>query len=66
MEVQNIIRFPELKKLTGYPRSTLYAKIARGEFPKPVKLGPRSSGWLEQDVAKWQQKVIAASREVAA
>jgi prophage regulatory protein len=59
--VQNIIRRDDLEKITGLPRSTLYAKIAKGEFPKPIKLGARSVGWLEQDVAKWQQQRIAAS-----
>jgi prophage regulatory protein len=64
--VQNIIRRADLEKVTGLPRSTLYAKIAKGEFPKPIKLSERAVGWLEQDIADWQQERIVASRGEAA
>jgi prophage regulatory protein len=64
--VQNILRRDEVERVTGLPRSTIYAKIASGEFPKSIKLGARAVGWLEEDIAKWQQQKIAASREVAA
>jgi prophage regulatory protein len=64
--VQNILRREDVERVTGLPRSSLYAKIAAGEFPKPIKLGIRASGWLEEDVAGWQRARIAASRGVAA
>lgn len=31
-------------------RSTLYAWIAAGKFPAPIKLGPRVSAWRASDV----------------
>jgi prophage regulatory protein len=62
--VQNILRRDEVERATGLPRSSLYAKIAKGEFPKSIKLGARSVGWLERDVAAWQKQRIEAS-EVA-
>jgi len=33
--------------------------MAAGEFPKPVKLGPKSVGWLESEIADWQKNRIA-------
>jgi prophage regulatory protein len=48
-----ILRRPEVEKLTGIPRSTLYAKIAVGDFPAPIKIGQRAVGWLEIDVNNW-------------
>ncbi len=48
-----ILRRPEVEKLTGIPRSTLYAKIAVGDFPAPIKIGQRAVGWLEIEVHKW-------------
>ena len=48
-----IIRRPEVETLTGIPRSTLYAKIAIGDFPAPIKIGQRAVGWLEIDVNNW-------------
>jgi len=35
------------------PRSTLYAKVAEGEFPTPIKLGQRSVGWSAAEVEAW-------------
>ena len=40
--------------------STLYERIAAGNFPKPIKLGERAVGWLEGDIADWQAGRIAA------
>jgi len=48
-----ILRRPEVENLTGIPRSTLYAKIAVGDFPAPVKIGQRAVGWLEAEVHDW-------------
>ena len=36
------------RKASG--RSTLYAEIQRGVFPKPVKLGARKVGWPQHEV----------------
>ena len=33
--------------------SKLYAMIAAGEFPAPVKIGPNSVAWRESDVFEW-------------
>ena len=50
---QRILRRPAVENLTGIPRSTLYAKIAVGDFPAPIKIGQRAVGWLEIDVNNW-------------
>ncbi|MER8683953.1 AlpA family phage regulatory protein [Mesorhizobium sp. M1405] len=60
MDVQTILRRDAVERISGLPRSTLYAKIASGEFPRPIKIGVRSVGWLEQDVAAWQARCIGA------
>lgn len=61
---QNILRRDAVERLTGLPKSTLYAKVAAGEFPKPIKLGARAVGWLEHDLIAWQARRIEA-REAA-
>jgi prophage regulatory protein len=50
---QEILRRPAVTRKTGLASSSLYAAIARGEFPKPIKLGERSVGWLSQEVDAW-------------
>ena len=50
---QRLMRLPEVLKLTGLSRSTLYRKIKAGQFPAPVSLGPRSVAWRESEVLDW-------------
>ncbi|MER9005920.1 AlpA family transcriptional regulator [Mesorhizobium sp. M0862] len=57
--VQTILRRDEVERATGLPRSSIYDKIAKGEFPKPVPLSARSVGWLESEILKWQEDRIA-------
>ena len=44
---------PKVKERTGLSRSTIYAKIAEGTFPRPVSLGARAVGWLESEIDAW-------------
>lgn len=48
-----ILRRPAVERATGLSRSTLYAMMAEGTFPKPVRLGKRAVGWPEEAVAAW-------------
>jgi prophage regulatory protein len=66
--VQDILRAPKVRGVTGWSNSTLYEKISKGLFPKPIKLDPdgRAVGWLESEVAAWQKARIAARDDRAA
>ena len=49
-----ILRLKEVIKLTGLSRSTIYAEINKGRFPKQVQLtGNRSVGWHEDAILNW-------------
>lgn len=48
-----ILRLPLVMELTGLPKSTLYHYIKQAKFPKPVRLGIRSVGWIKDDVDEW-------------
>ena len=62
--MRRIIRRRELKSVTGYGLSTLYEMMVRGEFPKPIPLGKRAVGWVEDEIAAWQAERVKA-RETA-
>jgi prophage regulatory protein len=48
-----ILKLPAVKARTALSRSTVYNMISRGDFPSPVRLGPRAVGWLEAEVEEW-------------
>ena len=48
---ERILRLPDVKRLSGLSRSTIYARVAQGLFPKPILLGPRMIGWREIEIA---------------
>jgi prophage regulatory protein len=48
-----ILRLPETMHLTGLSRSSIYAQIADGTFPKQISLGARAVGWIESEVHEW-------------
>lgn len=48
-----ILRLPAVSELTGLPRSTLYQYMSKGLFPKPIKLGVRTVGWIHDEVDQW-------------
>ena len=62
MSTKTILRLPTVMAHTGLGRSSVYAKIAKGEFPKPISLGPRAIGWDSDEVGAWIESRIQASR----
>ncbi len=61
-----LIRLPEALSRTGLSRSGLYAAVASGSFPRPVKLGPnaRAIAWPANEIDAWIADRIA-EREAA-
>lgn len=54
-----ILRLPDVIQKTGLGRDTLYKLARRDEFPRPVKLSERASGWVESEIDDWIAKRIA-------
>jgi prophage regulatory protein len=52
-------RLPAIMVRTGLKRSSVYALVAAGYFPKPVKLSERSSAWIVKEVDRWIADRIA-------
>jgi prophage regulatory protein len=66
--VQRFLRAPSVRDITGWSNSTLYDKVSKGQFPRPVKLDPdgRAVAWLETEIEAWQKQRIAERDEAAA
>ena len=59
--MDSILRLPAVSARTSLSRSTIYDRMARGDFPKPIKLTPKSIGWRASDIDQWIE-----SRKLAA
>jgi prophage regulatory protein len=58
-KLSRIIRSHELPAYCGLQRTQIDFLIARGEFPKPLKLSARRKGWLESELLDWQRARVA-------
>ncbi len=47
------LRRPEVLKLTGLGRTTVYRLVRAGQFPKSFLLTPRVAVWSEDEVLQW-------------
>ncbi len=44
------IRLPEVLKFIPIGKSTWWQGVKNGKFPKPVKLGERTTAWRVEDI----------------
>lgn len=51
--MSKVMRMPQVAGNTGLSRASIYAMIARGDFPRPIKLGERAVGWRSEEIDAW-------------
>lgn len=57
---QTLLRRPIVEQQTGLSRSSIYAMMAEGSFPKPVRIGKRAVAWRSSEVHAWIEAREAA------
>ena len=57
--IERFLRREDVERITGLSRSTLYALMALGKFPRQFKISGRAAAWSEREIAEWQAKQIA-------
>ena len=57
-----LLRLHEVKATTGLSKSSIYARISDGTFPKQIPLGPRLVVWVESDIQNWISEQVSAAR----
>jgi prophage regulatory protein len=53
---QVLLRRCEVEKITALSRSTIYARMESGTFPKPVSIGPNAVRWYVSDITSWMDE----------
>jgi prophage regulatory protein len=51
---ENLLRLPQVETLTALRKSSIYAGMKAGTFPRCVRLSARAVAWRESDIAAWQ------------
>lgn len=58
-----LIRLDEVLRRIPVSRSTYYAGQAKGMFPRPISIGPRSTAYKYSDVKAWLRDPAAWRQE---
>jgi len=48
-----MLRFREVRAITGLGRDTIYRLAREGRFPRPRKLSERASAWRSDEIDAW-------------
>ncbi|MES2585827.1 MAG: AlpA family phage regulatory protein [Pseudomonadota bacterium] len=51
--MSKLIRLNQVRDVTGLSRSSIYAFIENGKFPRQIKIGERAVAWDEMDIQNW-------------
>ena len=51
--MDKLLRQPAVTEITTLSRSALYELMARGEFPRPLKIGAQAVAWKQSEVLAW-------------
>lgn len=50
LPLEGYARLPQILAVMPVSKSTWWAGVASGRFPKPVKLGPRTTAWRVSEI----------------
>ncbi len=51
---RRLVSAKQVMRRMGWSRTTLWRRVRAGEFPAPVKTGPNSVDWFDDEVDKAQ------------
>ncbi len=57
-----ILRIPEVLRITGLSRASIYRLVQSGTFPPSVKLTARTICWYSTDIETWIAARAATSK----
>ena len=57
------LRLPQVLNLIPVSRSAWWAGCKNGRYPKPVKIGPRTTAWRAEDIKALLRKLSASAEE---
>ena len=62
-EPSALLRRAEVQARLNVSRTFIFSNLARGTFPKPLKIGPRAYRWRVEDIDRYVSECAAARDE---
>ena len=63
--MDDLLKIDDVMERTTLSRSTIYAMMKAGAFPKQIHLSERKSRWTNDDINAWIQSKIDARDHVS-
>ena len=60
---RRVLRLKDVEEATGLSRSSIYALQQRGIFPQSIRIGPKATGWYEDEVQNYIETRPRTGRE---
>lgn len=58
---EKLLRLPQVRERVTLSTAKIYEMMAKGEFPRPVKISERNVAWPASAVQRWIDEKIAAA-----
>ena len=64
MTAEYLIDRTEVEQRVGLTRSSIYDAMRKGNFPLPLKVGPKAVRWLASEIEAWvDSRPLATGRQ---
>ena len=51
--MNRFLRRKEVEQMVGLSRASIYRLVDTGDFPRPIRVGPRAVRWRLGDIEQW-------------
>ena len=63
MPQDRLLRLPEVLAIIPYKKSNFLRLVKAGQFPRPVKIGPRAVAWSEKEIMETLNNIMEQRRK---
>lgn len=64
LPLSGFMRLPQVLQLIPVSKSAWWQGCRDGRFPKPVKLGPKTTAWRVEDIVALIERIGSSSNEM--
>ena len=64
LPLSGFMRLPQILQLIPVSKSAWWQGCREGRFPKPIKLGPKTTAWRVEDIVALIERIGSSSNEM--